>query len=121
MEFDGRQPLELRRTMAMVYSISNLRSLMLISGMAADLGYTEYLSQDSKYGDSIIKKALDYLYPYAVSPELFPYQELKFGIVPERMKALLIWADRHFIGEGYGEKADSISGEVVLESVYPGV
>ena len=121
VEPDGSQPLELRRTKGMIYSISNLRALMLIAGMAADNGYTEYLSPDEKYGDVVIKKALDYLYPYAVSFDSFPYEEFKPELVPEMMKAVLLWADGRFAKEGYIDKADLISNKFILESAYPGI
>ena len=107
---DGAQPLELARTRAMIYSISNTTALTLIANMAVANGYSKYISYDEKYGDSAIKKSIDFIYPYFIAPDTFPYQEMDFGF-PDRMIRLLAWADAHFEGEGYLEKAKAIDGK----------
>ena len=121
IEPDGKQPLELARTMGMVYSISNITGLLLIANMASGCGWTEYISSDVKYGDAAVKKAIDYIYPYTLALESFPYSEIKPEIVPEKMKGVLLFADRIWSGEGYGDKANKVSDKTMIESAYPGI
>lgn len=108
---DGAQPLELARTMAMIYSISNIRAMLLISNMADASGYSEYFGVDKKYGDNPIKKAVDFIYPYYLKPETFPYPEMCYDKSHIRMHEVLVKLDAHFPGYGYKEKADAIIAE----------
>ena len=108
VEPDGSQPLELARTNAMVYSLSNLWAYSLISNMAASQGYAKYWDKNPKFGDSAIKKAIDFLYPYYERPETFPYEEIKFGIVHLFMARMLSVLDAHFPKEDYGARAKAI-------------
>ena len=108
IEPDGSQPLELARTMAMIYSLSNLWAYSLISNMAASQGYAKYWDKNSKFGDSAIKKAVDFLYPYYEHPETFPYEEIKFEGVHIAMARMLSVLDARFKVEGYGDKARAI-------------
>ena len=118
IEPDGKQPLELARTRALLYSASNTKALMLIANMAARCGYTNYISRDERYGDNAIKKCIDFIYPYYVSPETFPYQEMKFDF-PAVIIALLTWADEHFSGMGYKEKALGIAADDLTLPLFP--
>ena len=108
MEPSGAQPLELARTMALIYSLSNLRAYSIIANMAERVGYPEYWQTDEKFGDSAIKKAVDYLYPYYKNPEAFPYQEIRYEITHLPMARMLACLDAHFDGLGYGERASEI-------------
>ena len=89
IEPDGAQPLELRRTMAMVYSLSNLYAFSLIANIASSVGYTEYWGYDEKFGGAAIKKALDFLYPYYENMDTFPYQEINPQAVHSRFAKML--------------------------------
>ncbi len=109
IEPDGAQPLELARTRGLLYSASNTKALMLIANMAASHGYEKYLLPDARYGDNAVKKCIDYIYPYYVSPETFPYQEMAFDF-PAFMVTLLSWADAHYPNMGYREKIATIPG-----------
>ena len=109
IEPDGSQPLELKRTRALLYSASNTKALALIANMAASCGYEKYLLPDERYGDNAVKKCIDFIYPYYISPESFPYQEMAFDF-PAFMVPLLSWADSHYPDMGYEEKIKTIVG-----------
>ena len=121
IEPGGEQPLELARTRALAYSLSNIRAMMLISDMAANAGYTEFWAYDEKYGDIAIKKAFDYIYPYCVNPETFPYQEIEYHTVLGSLYEMLIRMNAHFEGEGYDEKAEKlgVKADLGLWLTYP--
>jgi len=105
---DGSQPLELARTQAMIYSLSNLWAYSLLSNMAAAQGYAEYWDKNELFGDSVIKKAVNFLYPYYEHPETFPYEEIKFEHAHFHMARMLMVLHARFKDEGYGERAKAI-------------
>lgn len=102
---DGSQPHELARTMALIYSISNIQGLITIVNVAESEGYHDFMKYEDAYGASILKKAIDFLYPYAMDIKSFPYQELRPEIVPERIARILLWLHNYYPEEGYAEKA----------------
>lgn len=108
IEPDGAQPLELARTMAMIYSLSNLRAFTLLANIADACGYSEYWGYDEKFGAPALKKAIDFIYPYFKNPEAFPYQEINPSGVPRSMLDRLMTLSAHFESEGYAERADEI-------------
>lgn len=119
IEPDGSQPLELRRTMAMIYSISNLKAISLLVNLASSLGYAEYTSADPRYGDAALKKAVDFLCPYALDMKSFPYVEFKPELVGKSMKELLLWASDRFSVKEYLEYANKLSCVESLRAAYP--
>jgi len=74
VEPDGRQPLELVRTRAWSYSNGNLDGLMLLARLAENVG-VDLWSYETKDGRSI-RRAFDYLYPYAVGEQKWNHQQL---------------------------------------------
>ncbi|HZS04357.1 MAG TPA: alginate lyase family protein [Blastocatellia bacterium] len=74
IEPDGRQPLELVRTKAWSYSVGNLDGLMLLARLGENVGVDlwNYQTADGRS----IRKALDYLTPYALGEEKWPHQQL---------------------------------------------
>ena len=74
IEPDGRQPLELARTKAWSYSVSNLRGLMTLARLGEDVGVDLWHATTSD-GRSL-QKAIDYLIPYASSDAKWPHQQI---------------------------------------------
>ena len=73
-EADGSQPLELKRTKAMGYSIYNLIHHARIATIAENYGMDLWHYQNSKGGG--ITRAVKYLIPYLSGEKEFPYQQL---------------------------------------------
>jgi Alginate lyase/NPCBM/NEW2 domain/Melibiase len=86
IEPDGRQPLELARTKAWSYSVGNLDGLMLLARLGESVGIDLWTYQ-TRDGRSI-RKALDFLKPFAAGEAKWPYQQL--GEWPPQMLTPLI-------------------------------
>jgi len=74
IEPDGRQPLELERTKAWSYSNMNLNGLMWLARLAenVDVDLWNYQTKDGRG----IRPALEYLWPFAIGDQKWPYQQL---------------------------------------------
>ena len=83
-------------------------------------GYEKYLLPDERYGDNAVKKCIDFIYPYYILPESFPYQEMAFDF-PEFMVRLLSWADSQYPDMGYEEKIKTIAGGEETIPAFPTV
>ncbi|HET7287143.1 MAG TPA: alginate lyase family protein [Pyrinomonadaceae bacterium] len=86
IEPDGRQPLELARTKAWSYSVGNLDGLMQLADFGSKLG-VDLWNYETRDGRSI-RKALDFLSPFAVNEKKWTYQQL--GEWPPQMLFPLI-------------------------------
>src|SRR6267154_402134 len=93
IEPDGRQPLELVRTKAWSYSNGNLDGLMLLAHLAENVD-VDLWSYQTKDGRSI-RRALEYLYPFAVGDQKWPYQQLG-GFEGRSLFTLMRRADGHY-------------------------
>jgi hypothetical protein len=74
VEPDGRQPLELARTKAWSYSNMNLDGLMSLARLAESVGVDLWTYQ-TKDGRGI-RRAMEYLYPYATGDQKWTYQQI---------------------------------------------
>jgi hypothetical protein len=74
IEPDGRQPLELRRTKAFDYSRGNLDGLFALATLGDRVG-VDLWHFETKDGRSI-RKALDWLIPYATGEKKWEYEQL---------------------------------------------
>lgn len=74
IEPDGRQPLELERTRAWGYSVMNLEGLMTLAelGERVDVDLWRYQAKDGRG----IRRALEYLYPFAFGDAKWPHPQL---------------------------------------------
>ncbi len=73
---DGKQPLELERTASLSYSRLNLEALFLLATLAEHAGVDlwHYTTSDGRS----LRKALDFLLPYAdIPPRKWPYEQIK--------------------------------------------
>ena len=118
---DGSQPLELARTMGMIYSLANIEALAIITNISVQAGYTELLNDDEYYGTNATKKAMDFIYPYAKNPETFPYQEINYHNVPEQMIKMLLYFNARYPNDGYAEKAEFFKKEPYIWLAMPRV
>lgn len=93
IEPDGSQPLELARTRAWGYSVGNLDGLMQLADLGENVGVDlwNYQTDDGRS----IRKALDFLVPFALGDKKWAHQQL--GEWPPQMLFPLIRrAAKHF-------------------------
>jgi hypothetical protein len=74
IEPDGRQPLELVRTKAWNYSNMNLDGLIQLARLAENVS-VDLWAYETKDGRSI-RRAVEYLYPYATGDRQWTYQQI---------------------------------------------
>lgn len=74
IEPDGRQPAELRRTRSLTYSAFNLHALFNLAAFGWHVGMDlwNYQTPDGRG----IRKALDWLLPYAMAPSTWPHPQI---------------------------------------------
>ena len=102
IEPDGRQPLELARTKAWGYSTMNLRGLMSLATLGEHVG-VDLWHYETADGRSL-RKALDYLLPFATGENEWPHQQLGGG-AGQGLRPLLQKGVIHFPDGGYRESA----------------
>ena len=107
IEPDGSQPLELRRTRSWHYSVFNLEALLRLVALSryagADLG--GFTTADGRS----VRKALDYLIPYALGDKPWPYPEMGTWD-PKPIAPLLLQASAEFKNPGYRDAARRVAG-----------
>jgi hypothetical protein len=121
LEPDGRQPLELGRTKALGYSIMNLEGLTTLAALGERVG-VDLWHERSSDGRSI-RKALDWIIPYATGAKEWTYQQI-IEIRPTGLLIPLRCAAIAYHEPGYEQaiaKLSATSGEPdeTLELLYP--
>jgi hypothetical protein len=98
IEPDGRQPLELARTKAWSYSVGNLDGLMLLATLGERIGVDlwNYQTADGRS----LRKALDYLTPFALAEQKWLHQQLG-DWPPQMLFPLLRQAAIHYPEQKY--------------------
>jgi hypothetical protein len=98
IEADGRQPLELERTKSWNYSTMNLEGLMWLAklGETAGVDLWNYQTNDGRG----IRRALEYLYPFAAGEKKWQYQQIE-GWEPQRLFPLMHFTARQYKDEKF--------------------
>ena len=106
IEPDGRQPLELERTKAWSYSVGNLDGLMQLAtlGESVSVDLWNYQTSDGRS----IRKAIDYLYPFAAG-EKWTYKQLGEW-QPQAFVPLMQRAAGHYKDEKFKAMLAKVSG-----------
>ena len=107
IEPDGRQPAELARTKSWDYSTMNLRGWMTVAtlGERAGVDLWKYQSADGRS----IRKALDYLSPFAKDPATWQTKQI-VKLRPDRLAPLLGLAAVKYGERKYADEARQIAG-----------
>jgi hypothetical protein len=107
IEPDGRQPLELVRTKAWSYSNGNLDGLMLLARLGENVA-VDLWNYQTKDGRSI-RRALEYLYPFAIGEQKWTYQQLGEW-PPQSLFPLMRRAAAHFKDDRFKAMMAKIPG-----------
>ena len=100
VEPDGRQPLELERTRSWSYSVGNLDGLMQLARLGESLG-VDLWNYETTDGRSI-RKALDFLIPFALGEKKWTYQQLG-DWPPQMLFPLMRRAAAHYKDERFAK------------------
>jgi hypothetical protein len=107
IEPDGRQPRELKRTKAFDYSQVNLRALFALATLGERVG-VDLWHFETKDGRGI-RKALDWLIPYATGAKKWPYQQItRFrggSLAPLLRRAAVAYREK-----GYEQRIEKLTG-----------
>jgi len=98
IEADGKQPLELARTRSWSYSTMNLTAFFHLATLGERAGVDLWGYKNPDGGS--IRKALDYLLPFAVNMSEWKFQQIS-KIEGDAMVKLLIAAQKNFDQKEY--------------------
>ena len=118
IEPDGRQPQELARSRAWHYSIFNLQALFNAAAIADKVSIDMWNSETKNRG---IRKAIDWLIPFATGEKKWPYKEIA-AFEPQKLAPLLRIAAIRYREPGYEEaiaKLPTIIGNERWQLLYP--
>jgi hypothetical protein len=73
---DGRQPFELQRSSSLQYSLFNLQGLFRLADIGQQLGIDLWNYTSSSSQGPLLQKALDFLMPYVLEKEPWPYSQI---------------------------------------------
>jgi hypothetical protein len=108
VESDGRQPLEMARTRSMSYSLMNLRGLMNLAYLGDQVGL-DLWHFETKDGRSI-RKALEFLAPYAQGDKKWEHQQIT-DFNPREFVPELFRAAAAYKNPSYAVIATKIEGD----------
>jgi hypothetical protein len=119
IEPDGRQPRELERTQSWNYSIFNLEAFFSNAGIGEKLGFDlwKFESPDKRS----IRKALDWLAPYAANERKWNYQQIS-DFEPTKLAPLLRQAALRLNEPAYEKvisKLAKITGDERWQLIFP--
>lgn len=88
LDNDGKQPYEVGRTKSVHYSSMNLRLMTFVAEMGMPLG-VDLWNYSSTSGKSI-KKAFEFLKPFAEGKKDWPYKQITEGGIEEAIEAEML-------------------------------
>jgi len=106
IEPDGKQPLELARTKSFGYSAFNLRALAELASLADQVGVDLWHFQTADGRG--IRKALDYLLPYALGEKQWSFQQIE-EMRPDELAGPLLEAGAVYKDPKYEAAARKLS------------
>jgi hypothetical protein len=118
VEPDGRQPLELERTKAFSYSCMNLLGLLQLARLGDLVGEDLWHFQTSD-GRSI-RRALDFLVPFATGRKKWEYKQIT-GFDPGELTPALLQAASKYDDPSYAQAAkasDGVNGTLLRLAVH---
>ena len=104
---DGKQPLELERTNGLGYSTMDLHGWFTVATLAEKTGVDLWHYQTSK--GASIKKAFDWLLPYAMGEQPWTYQQISKYNSKTELYPLLLQAANVYKEQRYLDKAASLN------------
>jgi hypothetical protein len=107
VEPDGRQPHELARTKSFSYSTMNLRGLCHLAVLGDRVGVDLWGFQTDDGRD--IRRALDFLVPYAVGEKPWPYKQIT-GFHPAGLAPMMRLAAKAYGEPRYGQLTERLRG-----------
>ena len=114
IEPDGRQPLELARTLAFFYSVYNLGKMLDMSEIAQNMNVNLFdaVSPDGRS----IRQALDFLVPYLGQDQShWPYQQISgWNSAQTILARLMVRADQFVSGQNYAELGNVFLSEMPI-------
>lgn len=107
IEPDGRMPRELQRTRALHYSTFNLMALFALATVAERVN-VDLWTKTTRDGRGI-RKALDWLLPYATGAVQWPYEQIS-EYEPDFLYEVLLRASIVYKDSGYRRQAENLRG-----------
>jgi hypothetical protein len=108
IEPDGKQPLELARTKSFSYSAFNLQALAELATLGDQVNVDLWHFQ-TKDGRSV-RRALDFLIPYALGENQWPYKQIE-PIKGTDLAGILLQAASAYKDEAYAADAKRLAGD----------
>jgi len=110
---DGTEPFELVRTTSWHYSVFNIEALCNLAKLGDKVGVNLW-NYESPEGGSI-RKALDFVLPFALNPDDWKYPQIK-KINTESLYTILLEAKRNFDEKVYSDWITKIFGDKMDKS-----
>ncbi|HEV8265130.1 MAG TPA: alginate lyase family protein [Gemmatimonadales bacterium] len=123
IEPDGSQPRELARTRSLDYSVFNLEALMQLAELGRQVGVDLWHYEAPPPRGGSIRKALDYLAPYADPAKRWPHEQIT-PVSPGRLLFALRMGELAYGDGAYGALLAGVPPRVARTSrvqlLYPG-
>ena len=116
---DGSQPAELARTRALHYSLYNLKALLLLAAMAENADINCRYWDEQEQNCPLLRKAVDFLTPYAHDLSTFPYPEISTDPPISPLAEILMRMGTRYPNGEYAKLAEKLMDDTMLWRLYP--